>query len=89
MKRSLTTLALSIKEAMNTKPPATGALSPHDQGALEDEGPDPDLPSVHPRPPTNWMPKKKVLNWLAGAVDSEWSADDRKKVVEKFQAAEE
>ena len=53
-----------------------------------DDEPDADLPSVHPRLPATWLPKKKIVNWLEKAADREWSQEDRKKLVEKYHPEE-
>ena len=51
--------------------------------------PDNDLPSVHPRPPPNWHPKKKIMLWLESAADKEWTTNERKDLKEKFHPSEE
>ena len=51
--------------------------------------PDSDLPNVSPRAPPTWAPKEKVMNWVKLAIDKEFSAEDRKKINEKFHGKEE
>ena len=51
--------------------------------------PDADLPSNNPRLPASWIPKKKIMTWVGGAIEHEWSAEDRKNLKEKFHPIEE
>ena len=53
------------------------------------EEPDADLPSNNPRLPASWNPKKKIMSWVGGAIDHEWSAEDRKNLKEKFHPIED
>ena len=64
---------------------ATGIAS---SSAVAGDVPDADLPSVDPRPPATWNPKPKVLKWVNDAVETEWSPEDRKKIVDKFHPEE-
>ena len=52
------------------------------------DAPDADLPSVDPRPPAIWNPKAKIMKWVSDAVETEWSPEDRKKIVDKFHPEE-
>ena len=51
--------------------------------------PDVDLPSANSRLPASWFPKKKTLLWLNKVANKEWSADDRKKLTDKYHPPEE
>ena len=50
--------------------------------------PDADLPSVDTRPPAIWNPKPKIMKWVSDAVETEWSLEEQKKIVEKFHPEE-
>ena len=75
-------------------------MTPHDSkkvmtsigiGTNSDElgEPDADLPSNNPRLPASWNPKKKIMSWVGGAIEHEWSAEDRKSLKEKFHPTED
>ena len=51
--------------------------------------PDPDLPSLLPRLPSNWHPKSKITNFLKAAANNEWTKDQRQKIIEKYHTNEE
>ena len=54
----------------------------------EEEPDDVDLPSISPRPPPTWHPKKSHMAWLSKAANREWSLEERKKVVDTFHGEE-
>ena len=56
--------------------------------AFSVDAPDADLPSVDPRPPAVWKPKAKIMKWVSDAVETEWSPEERKKIVDKFHPEE-
>ena len=58
-------------------------------GTNNEVEPDADLPSNNPRLPASWNPKKKIISWVGGAIDHEWSAEDRKNLKEKFHPIED
>ena len=75
----------SVKIAID-KTPVPGISSDINTPPMDE--PDADLPSVDPRPPATWNPKQKIMKWVSGAVETEWSPDHRKKFVEKFHPFE-
>lgn len=54
----------------------------------EEEEPDVDLPSGNSRLPASWFPKSKVLSWFEKIADNEWTAEDRKKILDQFHPLE-
>ena len=54
----------------------------------KEEKPDVDLPSGNSRLPASWYPKSKVLAWLEKIADNEWTAEDRKKILDQFHPLE-
>ena len=72
----------TIINAEESIPPVTPPSTSADE-------PDPDLPSLDSRLPSNWEPNIKAMNFLKKASKGEWSKEARQKIVERFHPKED